>query len=114
MKRFIFLLFSFVSFIAWAGTTQVIDKKPSGSSGTVQIRCNVAKKVSLAISDTGANDLVDPGGIIDFGDVDADGTPGKVPGTPLGDRAKYVADFRFTATRTGNGNVTLSAERSVA
>lgn len=102
-----------VASLASAGTLTIIDKKPSGSSGTVEVKCNVTKKVSLTIADTGANDLVSPSGI-DFGDVDADGTPGKVPGTPLGDRAQYIADFILSATRSGTGNVTLSARRSVA
>lgn len=97
----------------FAGTLTVIDKKPSGSSGTIEVKCNVSKKVTLTIADAGANDLVSPSGI-DFGDVDADGTPGKVPGTPLGDRAEYVTNFILSATRSGNGNVTLSARRSVA
>ncbi len=108
-----FVLIGVLASAGWAGTLTVIDKKPSGSSGTVEVRCNVSKKVSLAVSDTGANDLVSPSGI-DFGDVDADGTPGKIPGTPLGDRAQYVGNFILSATRSGNGNVTLTARRSVA
>src|SRR5688572_29853134 len=98
---------------AWAGTYQVINKGPSGSQGTIEVKANAVKRVSLAISDTGMNDLVGPGGI-DFGDVDADGNAGKVAGTALGTKATYVGDFVFSATRSGNGNVTLVAERSVA
>lgn len=107
------LLGLLVSASLWAGTVTVIDKQPSGSSGTVEVKCNVTKKVSLSVSDTGANDLVGPSGI-DFGDVDADGTPGKIPGTPLGDRAQYIGNFILSATRSGNGSVTLMARRSVA
>ncbi len=107
---FVFCTF-LASLTAWAGTIVVIDKKPSGSSGNVDVRANVSRKVTLAISDTGANDLVGASGI-DFGEVDSDGTPGKVPGVPVGpDKAQYVADFVFSATRTGTGNVSLSADR---
>lgn len=114
IRKYLFLVLNLISVMAWAGTIQVIDKKASPGTGTVQVRCNVNKKVSLSITDTGANDLVGPTGI-DFGDVDADGTNGKVPGTPQGaDKARYVADFIFSATRTGTGNVTLTAERSIA
>ena len=98
---------------AIAGTKQVIDKQPSGASGTVEVKANVVRKVSLSITDTGANDLVGPTGI-DFGTVDADGTPGKLPGSIVGDHAEYTGDFIFSASRSGNGNVTLTAERSVA
>lgn len=105
------VLIGFISLQAWAVPLVVIDKQPSGSSGNVEVRCTVSKKVSLVISDTGANDLVTATGI-DFGDVDAEGTPGKVAGTPVGpDKARYVAPFVFSATRTGTGNVTLSADR---
>ena len=97
----------------FAGTKQVIDKQPSGANGTCEVKANVVRKVSLSITDTGANDLISPAGI-DFGTVDADGTPGKLPGSIVGDHAEYIGNFIFSATRTGSGNVTLTAERSVA
>lgn len=116
MKRLV-AVYAVAAFVAassaHAGTVQLIDKGASGANGTVEVKANVPKKVSLSISDTGANDLVSSGGI-DFGSVDADGTPGVLPGISLGDRAQYVGEFIFSATRSGIGNVTLTVERSVA
>ncbi|MBI4405317.1 MAG: hypothetical protein HY537_14230 [Deltaproteobacteria bacterium] len=110
------LLFVFLPAVLWAeGSYTVIDKKPTPASGTIELKATVTKKVSLSVRDTASNNLVQPTGIIDFGDVDADGTPGSVPGIPAGPgKARYEADFIFAATRSGSGNVTLSAERSVA
>ncbi|MBI4402824.1 MAG: hypothetical protein HY537_01610 [Deltaproteobacteria bacterium] len=97
------------------GSYTIIDKQPTPATGTIEVKANVTKKVSLTVSDTATNDLVKPTGMIDFGDVDADGTAGKVPGIPVtADKARYEADFIFSAARSGSGNVTLTAERSVA
>lgn len=98
---------------AFAGTVTLINNQPSGSSGTIEVKCNVQQKVTLTIADSGANSLVSPTGI-DFGSVDASGTPGSVPGTVVGGNAQYVTHFILSANRTGSGNVTLTARRSVA
>jgi hypothetical protein len=112
MKNAVIILSVWGALHAIAGSLVLIDKQPTGSSGTVDVKCNVTKKVSLSIADVGQNDLVSNAGI-DFGNVDADGTTGKVPGTIVGNHAQYVADFMLSATRTGTGKVTLTAKRSV-
>ncbi|MBI1860484.1 MAG: hypothetical protein HYR96_06165 [Deltaproteobacteria bacterium] len=106
-------LMTWVATTAFAGTLTIINNQTSGSSGTVDVKCNVQQKVTLTIADTGANSLVSPTGI-DFGNVDASGTPGAVPGTAVAGGAQYVTNFILSANRTGSGNVTLTARRSVA
>ncbi|MBI4405925.1 MAG: hypothetical protein HY537_17330 [Deltaproteobacteria bacterium] len=99
----------------WAeGSYLIIDNKPTAATGTLEIKATVATKVSLSISDTATNDLVKPTGMINFGSVDSDGTAGTVPGIPVSPgKALYEADFIFSATKSGAGNVSVTAERSV-
>lgn len=112
IKFFSITLLSFAT-SAYGGSLSVIDHQNSGASGNVNIKANAIRKVTLTISDTGVNDVVTPAGL-DFGEVDADGTTGAVPGTALGDHAQYVAGFILNATRSGSGNVSLTVDRPVA
>ena len=107
------VILAFIATNAYAGSISVIDNQNSGASGNVNIKANAIRKVSLTISDTGANDVVTPAGL-DFGEVDADGTTGSVPGVALGDRAQYVAGFILNATRSGSGTVSLTVDRPAA
>ena len=100
----------------YAGTKSVIDHATSPGSGTVEVKANATRKVSLDISDSGSNNLVSNTGI-DFGDVDAEGTLSSsgLTGTAIdGDTAEYKTSFDFAVSRTGNGNVTLAVSRTAA
>ena len=119
MKQGIALL-TIVSVFSWrlasSGSITVFQNTASPGSGAVAVKANAIKKVTLSISDTGANNLVSGTGI-DFGDVDADGNQSSsgINGVPIaGGKSEYKTSFNFDVSRTGSGNVSLMVQRSVA
>ncbi len=118
MKRTttLIVLFSLVGANLRAGQATLINNGASPGSGQIEVRANAVKKVTLVISDSGANSLVSETGI-DFGQVDSDGNVSStgITGTSAGaDAAQYLAPFVFSVNRTGTGNVSLSVRRSIA
>jgi len=110
------VLFTFFVTGANSGTLIVFDYLNSPGIGTVRVKANAIKKVSLSLSDSVGNNLVSASGV-DFGDVDTDGNTSStgVTGVSLGvGKAEYLATFVFNVSRTGSGNISLLVQRSVA